>query len=300
MSLSPEAAVLPSISKSPPLLIGLTIVAFGTSAPEAAVSISATLSGNNGIAVGNVLGSNIFNISFIVGFAALLSPLKVSVSTIKREIPLTIVSALLMLVFVLDPVFGNTDSMVITRSEGIVLLIFFVLFILYILESISTHHESIKDEELPITTTTQLIPNLLKTIGGLTAIIIGGKMVVNASVEIAASLGVSETIIGLTIVAIGTSLPELVTSGIAAYKKEADIAIGNIVGSNIFNVFFILGISSVIHPIVINQSLTFDLIVSLALTFLIYVFSRSERTIIKFEGVILLASYVAYMIYLVL
>lgn len=283
----------------PPIIIGLTIVAFGTSAPEAAVSLTATLSGNNGIAVGNVLGSNIFNISFILGAAALFYPLKVSVNTIKKEIPMALIAALLLPVFILDPVFGNTADFFLSRSESIVLLVFFAIFIFYIIESIGVHHESL-DENITINKEPKKLSRaIIKTIIGLVGVVIGGKLVVYSSVSIAQYFGLSETLIGLTIVAIGTSLPELVTSCIAAYRKETDIAVGNIIGSNLFNVFFILGFSALIRPIAIPGSLTVDLIFNLVLTIVVYIFSRTDRQIERREGLILLSGYIAYTAYLI-
>ncbi len=283
----------------PPIIIGLTIVAFGTSAPEAAVSLTATLTESNGIAVGNVLGSNIFNTSFILGAAAMFSPLKVSITTIRKEIPMAIISALLLAVFILDPVFGNTEGFVLTRSESIVFLVFFAIFIFYIVESIELHHESLEENLTINKEPKKLSRAILKTVVGLAGVVLGGRLVVSSSVSIAQLLGLSETLIGLTIVAIGTSLPELVTSCIAAYRKETDIAVGNIIGSNLFNVFFILGFSAFIHPITIPGSLTVDLVFNISLTILVYIFSRSERQIDRREGVILLGSYIAYTIYLI-
>ena len=284
----------------PPIIIGLTIVAFGTSAPEAAVSFTATLSGSNGIAVGNILGSNIFNISLILGAAAIFYPLKVSVNTIKKEIPMALISALLLPVFILDPVFGNTDDFFISRSESIVLLVFFVIFIFYIIESIGVHHESLEENITISKEPKNLSRAIIKTIIGLIGVVIGGKLVVYSSVSIAQYFGLSETLIGLTIVSIGTSLPELVTSCIAAYRKETDIAVGNIIGSNLFNVFFILGFSSLMRPIAIPGSLTVDLIFNLVLTILVFFFSRTERQIERAEGFILLIGYFAYTAYLII
>lgn len=283
----------------PPILIGLTIVAFGTSAPESAVSITAALSGSNGIAVGNVLGSNIFNLSITLGVAAFLYPLKVSISTIKKEIPMTLISALLMVAFILDPLFGDAAHFHISRSESFVFLVFFAIFIFYILESIELHHESMEEDITLKKEPKTLRFGILKTLIGLAGVIAGGHFVVTSSTSIALRFGLSDTLIGLTIVAIGTSLPELVTSGIAAYRKETDLAVGNIIGSNLFNVFFVLGISSMLHPITLSKSLVVDLIFNVALTIMVYFFSRSEHKIDKKEGVVLFTTYLAYMVYLI-
>lgn len=284
----------------PSLLIGLTIVAFGTSAPEAAVSISAAIKGDNGIAVGNVLGSNIFNISFIIGISAIVYALRVELSTIKKEIPLTLISAVLLFVFSWDTILGNSSEWVISRGEGITLLIFFGIFIYYILESAAASRENYTSDE-SISHKTKTVPVLITlTLIGVVGVVIGGNMVVTAASAIAASFGLSQTLIGLTIVAIGTSLPELVTSVVAARKKETDIAVGNIVGSNIFNILFILGISAVITPVTVDSSMFFDLILNVVLTCILFFFSLTGRKIVRFEGIVLVLVYVAYTAYLIM
>ena len=236
--------------KIPSILIGLTIVAFGTSAPEAAVSISAAMKGNNGIAFGNVIGSNIFNISVILGITALILPLDVNKQTMRKEIPLTLLAGVALLVLSADVFLKGSQSMWLDRGDGAILILFFIVFVYYIIEaglnSKDTHENYMPENE---DETPKLGLNLIYTLGGLAAILVGGNWVVNSSIDIATSFGISQTIIGLTIVAVGTSLPELITSITAARKKNTDIAIGNIVGSNIFNIFFILGASALISPI---------------------------------------------------
>lgn len=281
----------------PSLLIGLTIVAFGTSAPEAAVSISAAIKGNNGIAVGNVLGSNLFNLTFIVGLSALFYPLVVEKQTIKKEIPIMLLSALALATLSADTYLTQSKAaMSLDRGDGIVLLLFFSVFIYYIFEVAKNSRETMAIEDVMMESKTKKM--IIYTFGGVTSIIVGGNMVVNSATEIARSFGLSETIIGLTIVAIGTSLPELVTSVVASMKKQQDIAVGNIVGSNIFNVLFILGVSAVISPLSIDGSLIVELVLNVLITIVFLGFSVTKHTISKNEGVILLCSYVAYVTYL--
>lgn len=281
----------------PSLLIGLTIVAFGTSAPEAAVSISAAIKGNNGIAMGNVLGSNLFNMTFIIGLSALFYPLIVEKQTIKKEIPIMLLSALALVALSADPYLSQSKvAMSLDRGDGIVLLLFFSVFIYYIFEVAKNSRETMAIEDVMMKSESKKM--IIYTFGGVTAIIVGGNMVVNSATEIARSFGLSETIIGLTIVAIGTSLPELVTSVVASMKKQPDIAVGNIVGSNIFNVLFILGLSAVISPLSIDGSLILELVLNVLITIVFLGFSITKHTISKIEGVVLLCSYVAYVTYL--
>jgi len=281
----------------PSLLIGLTIVAFGTSAPEAAVSISAAIKGNNGIAMGNVLGSNLFNMTFIIGLSALFYPLVVEKQTIKKEIPIMLLSALALATISADTYITQSKAaMSLDRGDGLILLLFFSVFIYYIFEVAKNSRETMAIEDVMMKSESKKM--IIYTIGGVTAIIVGGNMVVNSATEIARSFGLSETIIGLTIVAIGTSLPELVTSVVASIKKQPDIAVGNIVGSNIFNVLFILGVSAVISPLSIDGSLIVELVLNVIITIVFLGFSITKHKISKIEGVFLLFSYVAYVTYL--
>lgn len=281
----------------PSLIIGLTIVAFGTSSPEAAVSISAAIKGNNGIAMGNVLGSNLFNMTFIIGLSALFYPLVVEKQTIKKEIPLMLLSALALFAMSADTYLGESKvAMTLDRADGILLLLFFSIFMYYIFEVARNSRETMAIEDAMMKSESK--KNIIYTVGGVTAIIIGGNMVVNSATDIARSFGLSETIIGLTIVAIGTSLPELVTSVVASIKKQPDIAVGNIVGSNIFNVLFILGVSAVISPLSIDGSLIVELVLNVIITIVFLGFSITKHTISKKEGLFLLCLYVAYVTYL--
>lgn len=295
------ASGIAKILKIPSILIGLTIVAFGTSSPEAAVSISAALKGNNGIALGNILGSNIFNISVIIGITAMIFPLDVHKQTMRKEIPLTLLAGVALLILSADGFLKDGQSLLLDRADGAILLLFFAVFVYYIIEA-ALNSKDPQENYLPENDhdTPKLGLNLLYTAGGLVAILVGGNWVVNSSIEIATSFGVSQTIIGLTIVAVGTSLPELITSVTAARKKNTDIAIGNIVGSNIFNIFFVLGASAFISPILIDPSLMLELFMNIALTIVLLAFSRSHSKIVKWEGGVFIALYILYVAYLLL
>lgn len=285
-----------------PLLIGLTIVAFGTSSPEAVVSIIAALEGSADVAIGNVVGSNIFNITFVVGLTAVLYPLTVQNDTIRKEIPFTLLAGTALLIFISDTFLQHAGINEITRSEGLILLLFFAVFLYYIFEAARKNRSENKtayQQEAP-GSKEGLTKQLLLTLAGITAIIIGGNLVVRSSTEIAYSFGMSETLVGLTIVALGTSLPELVTSITAALKKQSEIALGNIIGSNIFNIFFVLGATSVITPLAVDSRILLDVVFMILLTIVILVFSRTNYAVGKYEGSVLAAAYVIYLIYIIL
>jgi len=284
-----------------PLLIGLTIVAFGTSSPEATVSIIAALEENAGVAIGNVVGSNILNITFVVGITALINPLKVESETIRKEIPFTLLASIALLILVSDMTLQSLDANFITRSDGFIFLLFFAVFLYYIFEVARNSREKIKEEaSVSKTSSPSWGKNSIYTIGGLVAIIIGGDLVVDHATVIAYSFGMSETLVGLTIVAIGTSLPELITSITAAIKKEGDIALGNIVGSNIFNILFVLGAASVISPLAVDSKIFVDLILMIVLTLILLVFSRTSFRVGRREGTFLVVAYILYMIYIII
>ncbi|MFS0749183.1 calcium/sodium antiporter [Oceanobacillus sp. 1P07AA] len=283
----------------PPILIGLTIVALGTSAPEATVSIIAALEGTADVSIGNVVGSNIFNITLVVGLAAFIFPLRVQNETIKKEIPFTLLASVALLVLMSDVFLQGLSSNMITRSDGVILLLFLTIFMYYIIEvGLKSRKES--SEEDFSNEGISWGKNSLITIIGLAGIIGGGQLVVTNATEIAYSLGMSETLVGLTIVAIGTSLPELVTSISAALKKESEIALGNIVGSNIFNILFVLGASSVITPLAVNEKIFTDIWLMIILTVLLLIFSRTKYRIGRKEGLILALFYIAYMVYIII
>lgn len=283
-----------------PIIIGLTIVAFGTSAPEAAVSITAALNGTGNITVGNVVGSNLINISLIIGVAAVIYPLKVQKATIIKEIPLALLGSVVLLILVLDINLQNHSVNILTRADGLILIAFFIIFLYYIIEMAVKNHSAINNQILE-QRNNKIKKHLIFTIIGLAAVTFGGWLVVNKSQEIALALGMSETLVGLTIVAIGTSLPELVTAITAALKKENEIALGNIIGSNIFNTLFILGVSSVITPLVLETKIIFDIIIMIALTLVLLIFSTThKRKINRFEGILLTIVYLIYLTFIII
>ncbi|WP_170006275.1 calcium/sodium antiporter [Bacillus fonticola] len=286
-----------SLLNIPPLLVGLTIVAFGTSSPEATVSILAALDDNADVALGNVVGSNIFNITLVVGLTAFIAPLKVESETIRKEIPFTLLASVALLVFMSDMALQTLNENLITRSDGLILLLFMAVFISYILEVARKSRSEGNVAQIEGVTWKK---NIFLTIAGLAAIIFGGDLVVNSSTEIALAIGMSETLVGLTIVAVGTSLPELITSVTAAIKKQSEIALGNIVGSNIFNILFVLGASSVISPLAVNGKIFMDVILMIILTLLLLVFSRTKFKIGKVEGIVLAVAYVVYLVYIII
>lgn len=273
------------------MVIGLTVVAFGTSTPELVVNMVSSVKGSSALALGNVLGSNIFNILAILGITALIIPLGVKKTTTWVEIPLAAFAAILILILV-----NGEPTGLITRAKGICLLCFFVMFLLYTL-ALARYGGAGNGEEVEIKNYPAGKAILLILLG-LAGLIGGGRLLVNGAVNIAASMGISERIIGLTIVSIGTSLPELATSVIAARKKNADIAIGNVVGSNIFNTFLILGTSATITPIQAPGGSMTDLITNVgaaALLFL-FIFTGKGRKISRWEGGIFVILYIAYLV----
>ncbi len=280
------------------LVIGLTVVAFGTSSPEMVVNVVSALRGTTDIAIGNVLGSNIFNILAILGLSALIRRLPVQESTIRGEIPLSLVAALLLFPLgapYLSLPLDGSDPSALGRIDGIILLLFFAYFLRYTFKNARTGTESdgsVKLFSLPV--------SVAMIVAGLAMLVFGGKFLVDGAVIVARHFGIAERVIGLTIVAAGTSLPELATSMVAAYKKNADIAVGNIVGSNIFNIFLILGISAVIRPLPFSTGTTVDLSVTALCSMLLFVlvYRRTDRRLGRRDGALLVAFYVAYVSYL--
>jgi cation:H+ antiporter len=292
------ASSIAKIAKMPTLLIGLTIVAFGTSAPEAAVSINAALKGSNDIAIGNIIGSNIFNLLVAVGLSAMIRPIKVQKTTIIKEYPLSIYSVALLIILSLDNLFAGNDANLLTRGDGLILLLGFGVFMFYLIEMAVLSKEA--DDEVEEIVKLPLSKSIIFSILGLVGIVFGGDMVVKSATDIALHVGMSETLVGLTIVAVGTSLPELVTSVTAARKGESDIAIGNIIGSGLFNIFFVLGVSATIHPIAVSSKLIFDFIILAIVTVISHVFAYSKKEVDKKEGFALTAMYIAYMVYIII
>jgi cation:H+ antiporter len=293
------ASELATFLRISPLLIGLTIVAFGTSAPEAAVSISAALKGTGDISVGNVVGSNLFNVVFILGLTALIQPLFVERQTVKKEIPFALLGSIVLLILISDQFLLGSKEALLTRGDGLILLTYFSIFLYYIFEVAKYSREQF-DLEDSAPAPTKIGKYVVYTLVGLAAIIFGGDLVVKNAVEIALSLGMSTTLVGLTIVAVGTSLPELITSVTAALKQKSEIAVGNIVGSNIFNLFFVLGTASVIHPMVVDSRIVIDAIFMIATTLILLIFTMSHAKLTRKEGAAFMLLYLGYMAYILI
>lgn len=275
--------------KIPAMIIGLTIVAFGTSAPEAAVSVSSALSGSNAIAISNIVGSNIFNLLAVIGITAIMYKIDITKESLRQDFPVLLGSSLLLLLFIF------TGSQI-SRIEGIILLLLIILYISFLI------YKSRKESTNMPVGTTHLTPARIGIyiIAGIIGIIIGGNLVVDSAKEIALSLGMSETLVGLTIVSIGTSLPELITSVTAAYNKKTDIAIGNAIGSNIFNVLFILGLTDTICPITTTGVMFYDTLLMIVFVIITYILAYDKKDFNKKDGLILVGLFIVYMIYIIL
>lgn len=280
------------------LAIGLTVVAFGTSMPELIVSLLSALNGKNDASFGNAIGSNNFNLLFILGIAGLIYPLVVQRNTVKYEVPLSLLAAGLLFLLVNDSLWGGEGAGSLSRIDSIILLAFFAGFIFYIYRTMSRTTDLEEGEPIKIYSMPLAIGMVTL---GLAMLIGGGQLVVTNALEIARAYGLSEKLIGLTILAAGTSLPELATSCVAAYRKNTDIAIGNVVGSNIFNIFFILGITGVVNPMAYNAAMNFDLYVLMGSTVLlvIFMFTLGRRKLDRWEAAILLGGYIVYTVYLI-
>lgn len=271
------------------MLIGLTIVAFGTSAPEFAVSMSALASNSSDMVLGNVIGSNILNILLILGLTAIINPIKIKSATVKKELPLTLLISILLAVLMLDTKLAGATVNMLTRADAIVILLFFTVFIYYL---ITLAKKGSKENEEP---KFKLGKSILFIFIGLVAIIIGSDLVVDSASSIAKAIGLSERIISLTIIAFGTSLPELVTSVVSSKKGESDLAIGNIIGSNIFNVGVVLGIPILIYGTIIPSNFQgIDLIMLVGTAALLFILSTTKRTISRLEGVLMLIVFAVY------
>ena len=289
--------------KVPSVIIGLTIVAMGTSAPELAVSTSAALAGSNEIALSNVVGSNIFNLLGVLGICALIHPIPIDKTIMKRDYPISVILSFVTLLavglgFVLSGNFSETGMLdnvgEVSRPYGIILLVLFVAYIaMLIIQARKDRKQEDDVEPMPIW------ESILLILVGLLCIIVGGQFVVDNAKKIAAAAGMSETLIGLTIVAIGTSLPELVTSIVASKKGENGLAVGNVVGSNIFNILFILGVSSTIHPIAVNLASVLDLAVLIVVSVITYIFAKSGK-LGRPAGAAMVALYAADMVFAIL
>ncbi|HEX5170805.1 MAG TPA: calcium/sodium antiporter [Cyclobacteriaceae bacterium] len=279
------------------IAIGLTVVAFGTSTPELVVSVISSVEGKSDATFGNVIGSNNFNLLFILGVAGIICPLVVQRSTIKYEIPLSLIAPVVLYLLVNDHLRGGTINQL-TRIDSLVLLFFFGLFLVYVFRTMKKANNVDPGEEIKVYSTMLSIGFVML---GLAMLVGGGKLVVDNAIKIAVTFGLSEKLIGLTILAAGTSLPELATTAVAAYKKNSDIAVGNVVGSNIFNIFFILGISGFITPGQYNIDLNFDLMICGIVTILLilFMFTLHKNKLDRWEAIVLLFGYFVYTIYVI-
>ena len=280
------------------LVIGLTVVAFGTSAPEMFVNVFASIEGNSNIAIGNILGSSIANIFLILGVSAMIYPLAVKNNTVWKEIPFSLLAALILGILANDYLIDHKASSELSRSDGLVLLGFFIIFMYYIF-SIAKKSEHILKEESPQISNFRAVAYILL---GLSGLVLGGSWIVNAAVKIASQFGVSEYLIGLTVVAVGTSLPELATSAMAAYKRNTDIAIGNVVGSNIFNIFWVLGISAVIKPLPFQPTGNSEIAMTIVASILLFsvFFVGKKHVLQKWQGALFLLLYAGYTSFLII
>ncbi len=277
--------------KVPSLIIGLTIVAMGTSLPETAVSISASIAGSNSLAISNVSGSNLFNLLVVVGLCCIMQKVEVDMDTIKRDIPYSILAAVLLIAL------GMLGGMKLGHLDGVILLAFFAFFLFLMIKSaLKAAANAGDDEEVSQT----LLMSIVSIVGGAAAIAIGGDWVVDSASTLAMAFGMSETMVGLTIVAVGTSLPELVTSIVAARKGEVDMALGNAIGSNIFNILMVLGIAAVISPMSFMVSNAIDIIAVIVATLVCWGVAAKNKSLGKVMGALMVVSYFAYMVYVVM
>ncbi len=280
------------------IAIGLTVVALGTSTPELLVSITSSMKGYNSAAFGNVIGSNNFNLLFILGIAGLIYPLAIQRNTVKYEVPFSLLAAGVFLFLVNDQFILGSDENQLSRLDSIILLFFFSLFMLYVFRTMSNASDFDQESEIKVMSNPASIGLIIL---GLVMLVGGGTLVVDNAIIVAENYGLSKRLIGLTILAIGTSLPELATSAVAAYKRNTDIAIGNVIGSNIFNVFFILPITGLIKPMSFDTAMNFDLGILLTGTILliVFMFTWNTRKLDRWEAFLLLVGYFAYVWYLI-
>jgi cation:H+ antiporter len=280
------------------LVIGLTVVAFGTSTPELFVNLVASLKGNTDIAIGNVLGSNISNIFLILGISSIICPLTVGKGTVWKEIPLSLLAALLLGILANDHWIDKANVSALTRIDGLVFIAFFIIFLYYtftIAKQIEGMEDHVPSKEHGWAKSLSLVA------AGLVGLGLGGKWIVDGAIHIASTLGMSESLVGLTIVAIGTSLPELATSAVAAYRKNVEIAVGNVVGSNLFNIFFVLGISATIKPLPFQSKSNVDIGVVILASLLLFVsmFTGRGRKLDRWEGAVFIFLYACYIFLLI-
>ena len=291
-----SASAIAKRLRIPSMVIGLTIVSIGTSLPEASVSISGALMGANEIAVSNVIGSNIFNILIVAGVSAVLRTIPIEKSTLKADFPICIAATILMvLMMTADGLFAS--AMRIGRIDGIILVALMISYIAFLVRTTKQYQAGLQEETY---TGAPLWKSIIFAFIGIGAIALGGDLTVEAAKKLAASFGMSETLIGLTIIAMGTSLPELATSIIAVRKGENDIAIGNVIGSNIFNILFVLGLSAVLSPLPVSRTAVWDSLILTAVMFISYALSYTGRKISKKEGALMIMLYIIYTVYIII
>ena len=276
--------------KVPSLIIGLTVVSIGTSLPEAAVSLSASLSGTNEISLGNVIGSNIFNILVVVGISSAILPIITDMDILKRDMPINLAATVTLFIMLIDRK--------LTRAESIILLVFLATYMFMLIRSaLKSRSENAEEEETKILSWPK---SIIFVVLGAAAIIGGGQLVVNSAKTIASALGMSETLIGLTVVAFGTSLPELVTSIVAAKKGDSGIAMGNVVGSCLFNILFILGLTGTITPMTASIAMSIDTGILIGISALMILFAYTKRKTSRWEGIVFTSMYVVYTAYIIM
>ncbi len=281
------------------IVIGLTIVAFGTSAPEFIVNIFASAQGSSELAIGNILGSNIANILLILGISAIIYPIVAKKNTVLKEIPLSLLAIILVGVMANDRIIDGNGFSGLTRIDGIVLLSLLIIFLYYTFGITKSKSDIPDDGKIEVFSYFKAIMFIIIGLAGLT---LGGKWIVDGAIKIAQIFNISQSLIGLTIVAIGTSLPELATSAVAAYKKQSDIAIGNVVGSNILNIFWILGLSAVIRPLPFNTSSNIDILMTIFASLILFLamFVGKKLVIQRWQGILMITAYVGYIVFLIM
>jgi len=278
------------------MAIGLSLVSVGSSAPEVVVNIMAALKGSPDIAMGNVLGSNISNLLLGVGIASFFHSIRIRKNTVLKEIPFSVFALLVLLIMANDRFFNSAEGYILSRSEGLLLICFFLIFLYYIYSiGASVSEDTVSHKRYPI------FLSILLVTAGILSLALGGQWIVKGARSIASLIGLSEAFIGLTLVAIGTSMPEIVTSAVAAYRNKSDIAIGNIIGSNVFNIFWVLGITATVTPIKFSPKLNWDIIIvtvaTVMLVALLYI--GKKKTIGKMKGIAMIVAYVGYILYLI-
>ncbi len=296
------SSAIARLLRIPSIIIGLTVVAFGTSMPEASVSITAALAGKNDLSLSNVVGSDIFNLLIVVGVSAVIHPMRVQTSVLKKDLPISIIIAAALLLMSIPSPYKGMKVSVLSRTEGCILLAAFVIYVAFtVREALKARKDAPVDASSENDPKKMSIPvTLLYVAVGIAGIVWGGDLVVDSASAIALTFGWSETFIGLTIVALGTSLPELVTSVVAARKGESDLSLGNAIGSNIFNILLVLGASAALHPIVVSPFTIYDTIFLTAASIITYLFAIQKADLDRREGAALIPLYVLFFIYIIL